>query len=142
MKLDHDFHFIANRIADLTERNQRLVEIGGVNEITAIGHSIGIEGPDFHRRNAFRQKTFSQGPSITMKCQLILIRTFLRIILITDITTRAALVIGITGAGIIGTDRRTRKATQQLMDRLIGQFAKDIPQRDINCGGRTNFNAR
>ncbi|MNO05819.1 hypothetical protein D3C81_2273480 [compost metagenome] len=77
-----------------------------------------------------------------MERQLILIRTFLRIILITYITTRTALVIGIARAGIIGADRRTRETAQQLMDRLIGQFSENIPQRDVDCGGRTDFHAR
>src|SRR5690606_20569598 len=134
MQLDHDFHLVTNRIADLAERHKRLVEVAGMDEVAATRYRKGIERPDFHCRYAFREETFGKSAGITVEGQLVLVRAFLCLFSVTDITARAALVIGVASAGIVGADRRPRQPAQKLVDRLVDRFAEDIPKRHVDGG--------
>src|SRR5690606_8270440 len=77
-----------------------------------------------------------------VKGKLVLVGPFLRLVGITDISARAAFVIGVARAGIVGADRLPRQATEQLMDWLAGYLAKNIPKRDVYRRGSANFHAR
>ena len=49
--------------------------------------------------------------------------------------------VAIAGAGVVDADLRARQAAQQLMDRLAGRLAEDVPERDVERGQAAHLGA-
>src|SRR5690606_24681444 len=97
-------------------------------------HRKGVERPDFHCRYPFRKETFGKSAGITVEGQLVLVRAFLCLFSVTDIAPRAALVIGVASAGIVGADGGARQPAQKLVHRLVNCLAENVPKRHVDGG--------
>ena len=144
VELDHDVHAIADRLADLAEGLQRPVEIGAGDVAALAGRGIIVEGPDLHAGDALLQQARGQLIGMGQEGLEILIGSLgdraLRVPLAGDLIQPAS-DIAVAGAGVVGADPVVAEAAQQLMDRLAGRLAEEIPERDIDGGEAAHLRA-
>ncbi len=60
MQLDHDVHAVADRVADLAERLERLLELGRADVVAARALGGEVERPDLHARDALLEQALRE----------------------------------------------------------------------------------
>ena len=64
MQFGDDFDLVAYRLADLAERIQAPLEVGGGDVLAAGTLGVLVEGPDFHRHDPFGEQVLGQRPGV------------------------------------------------------------------------------
>src|SRR5438876_11494385 len=142
MELDHDVHPIAHRLANLFERLDRLLHLGGGDVQTAILLRRRIEWPDFHRGDAAFQKALRQYIRPIHERVEILEGT----LALADVPVRygsnvARANVAIAGAGVVDAKLVATQPAEHLVYGLLAHLAEDVPQRDVDRRRRAIFRA-
>ena len=122
MAFDADLHLIADRVADLLDRDQPLFDFRSRDALAEAALAELIEGPDFHRHYFIGQQAPRQRA-----------RVFVPGFIIANPTE--------TEAGVVGGDLVARLAAQQVIERRAVVQPHDVPEGDFKGGKRARLGA-
>ena len=143
VQLHHDVHPVSNRSANPAERLQRPIEIPG-GDVVAVGfHRRVVERPDLHSRDALLQQAVRQLVGPVEEGVEVLPGAFGRSVEppVVGPPVRAAAHVAVARAGVVGADPVPAQAPQQLVDRLPGRLAEEVPERDVHGGAPAGLGA-
>ncbi len=142
MQLRHDAHLVPHRVANLAERHEGGLEIGGGDGTTFARLGREIERPDLHRRDALLEQRMCElvgamqeriqvlvGPSASRSIDAPVVR------LLPAWGTN----VSVAGAGVIDANAIVREAAQALMQRLPGCLTEQVPQGDVHSRSSTHL---
>ena len=140
MQFDHDFHVAADRVADLAERLQRLVEVGQRNARAVGGLGSDIERPDLHGADAFGEQALGKVAGIVAPREQILVRTLIGIAglqrpVLAALEQRVLLGRAhmlVAGAGVVDRHALVGAAAEQPPQRLAQRLPINVPERDVD----------
>ena len=128
----------------ISEWLHRLVEIaiGDVNAAARLG--IRIERPDLHAGDPLLHQADGELIGAVEKPVEILVRSFVLGVTdapVVDGLSRFVTDIAIARTGVIGANHVLRFSAEELVDRLIGNLAEQVPKRDIEGGITAHLDA-
>ena len=107
MELDHDVHAVADRAADLAERLERLVELGGADVEAARRLGGVVERPDLHAGDALAEQALGQLVGAVQERVEVLVRPGPVVLRQAPVVGQLAAVlahVAVAGAGVVGAD--------------------------------------
>ena len=144
VQLDHDVHLVADRAADLAKRLERLVQLLRTDVVPAPALGGEVERPDLHAGDVLLEQAVRQLVGAMQEGIEIFVRACGLaggqapvVGQLTDVLAHVA----IAGAGVVDADLRARQTAQQLMDRLAGRLAENVPERDVERGQAAHLGA-
>ncbi len=132
VELDHDVHPVAHALADLVERGERGPEVvGGDGEAVGL-RGRAVEGPDLHGRDALGQQLLGEVVgALEEAVEVVEPLSGLPDAVVLDPLPLVAAHVDRAGAGVVGADRGTREAAEQLRDGLARELPQDVPEGDV-----------
>ena len=133
MKLNHNFHAVANRLADFLKRLYGFAHLLRGYVKAAVLYGSNIKRPDLHSGDAAVEQAFRQPVCAVHKGIEILERTAR----ITEIPVgHGSNILGanvtIACTGVVDPEFVAAQTTQHLMNGLIADFPEQIPQRNVD----------
>ena len=130
MELDHDVHFVADRLADLVERLERRFQVGGGDVLAARLLGCVVERPDLHRRDAVGEQLLGQFAGAQQEAVEVVILLPGGETVVGGVLALGFLDVFGAGAGVVGADRRLEAAENFATSWPVAP-CRNVPERDV-----------